>query len=105
MQPTKQQALAFLDVLTGNEAVGAISDEEVTRPKSPLVKAHLEAVLGLNAVPGTWAVRQVEQHFLQGHPEFASDEKRDIDALAGYLEGVAARLREIGTPEEKKDQA
>lgn len=44
---SKSQAEAFIHTILGWEAIGVDQDgNEVTRPNSPLVRSHLEAVLG-----------------------------------------------------------
>lgn len=77
-------ARAFVELLIGWTAVGSDSDgNEVSRPTSPQVRAHLEAMLG-NRTPGTVYGRNVD------HPDFV--------ALAAYLRSVADAINPAGAP-------
>lgn len=62
MTVTKEQALAFVEALTGWEDV---SDRQC-KPKSPHAHTHLEAILGYRRVPGTGEIAGLPQYIKYG---------------------------------------
>jgi len=93
MKITLGQAAAFVDAIAGWESVGVLGEgEPAERAKSPIARAHLEAVLGVRGVASGEAVLRV---FAYGRKQRILDtvEGPAVLALAEYLEAVAVELR------------
>lgn len=91
MTVTKEQALAFVEALTGYTAVADNGSDDCGERKSPHAATHLEAVLGQGNVAN---YLNVSRAFVKDDPKnirFVPDRIK-TEKLADYLEAVSSAL-------------
>lgn len=92
---TREQALAFVDALTGWQD---IADQQGT-PKSPHAMTHLAAVIGAGKVPSMHAIQRAHWRTISHHkgrdvPVDDEEHYQNSVALVAYLRAVAAALEQ-----------
>jgi hypothetical protein len=81
--PTRDQAFAFLDALTGHVNIC----EGAGRPKSEHARTHLEAALGIGSLPWWDPIWRYRCGIA------STDDKQRVNVVLDYLEGVVIAAR------------
>jgi hypothetical protein len=89
-RPTREQALAFVEALTGWTEF--FEGHDMGEPKSQHASTHLAAVLGSGCVPNVYVIGQSYAPV----PPFGADNAAKRDGLLDYLQGCVDALRPEG---------